>query len=102
MYRYLIKTKAFFVRFRDPIQSRLNNQSFWRLTLLGINKLASNVNISNVKTNPFVEIYCSSFVIKSNLLGLYNANQHQNAALAIGRIFWVNDYDIKRRISIFR
>jgi UDP-N-acetylmuramoyl-tripeptide--D-alanyl-D-alanine ligase len=99
MYRYLIKNKSVvFVNLEDPIQ--IEQSKLLTSYTFGINKVDANVNISNVKANPFVEIYCSSFVIKSNLLGLYNAN-NINAALAIGKYFGVNDYDIKDALESY-
>jgi len=99
MYRYLIKNKSVvFVNLEDPIQ--IEQSKLLTSYTFGINKVNANVNITNVKANPFVEIHCSSFVVKSNLLGLYNAN-NINAALAIGKYFGVNDYDIKDALESY-
>ena len=99
MYRYLIKNKSVvFVNLEDPIQ--IEQSQLLTSYTFGINKVAADVNITTVKAHPFVEIYCSTFVIKSNLLGLYNAN-NINAALAIGKYFGVTDYDIKDALESY-
>ena len=99
MYRYLIKNKSVvFVNLEDPIQ--IEQSQLLTSYTFGINKVAADVNITTVKAHPFVEIYCSTFVIKSHLLGLYNAN-NINAALAIGKYFGVTDYDIKDALESY-
>ena len=99
MYRYLIKNKSVvFVNLEDPIQ--IEQSQLLTSFTFGINKVAADVNITTVKAHPFVEIYCSTFVIKSHLLGLYNAN-NINAALAIGKYFGVTDYDIKDALESY-
>jgi UDP-N-acetylmuramoyl-tripeptide--D-alanyl-D-alanine ligase len=99
MYQYLVKNNSVvFVNLDDPIQieksQRLTSYTF------GINKVDADVNITNIKANPFVEIYCASFVIKTHLLGLYNAN-NINAALAIGKFFGVPDIAIKEALESY-
>ena len=99
MYRYLIKNKSVvFVNLEDPIQ--IEQSQLLTSYTFGINRVAADVNITTVKAHPFVEIYCSTFVIKSHLLGLYNAN-NINAALAIGKYFGVTDYDIKDALESY-
>jgi UDP-N-acetylmuramoyl-tripeptide--D-alanyl-D-alanine ligase len=97
MYHYLSsKDKTVFINLEDAIQveksKSLNTYTF------GINKVEAAVNITDVKANPFVEISYSDLVIKSHLIGLYNAN-NINAALAIGKYFGVLDSDIKEALE---
>ena len=97
MYHYLSgKDKTVFINLEDAIQveksKSLNTYTF------GINKVEAAVNITDVKANPFVEISYSDLVIKSHLIGLYNAN-NINAALAIGKYFGVSDSDIKEALE---
>ena len=97
MYHYLSsKDKTVFINLEDAIQveksKSLNTYTF------GINKEEAVVNITDVKANPFVEISYSDLVIKSHLIGLYNAN-NINAALAIGKYFGVPDSDIKEALE---
>jgi UDP-N-acetylmuramoyl-tripeptide--D-alanyl-D-alanine ligase len=97
MYHYLSsKDKTVFINLEDAIQveksKSLNTYTF------GINKEEAAVNITDVKANPFVEISYSDLVIKSHLIGLYNAN-NINAALAIGKYFGVPDSDIKEALE---
>ncbi|OAB27708.1 UDP-N-acetylmuramoyl-tripeptide--D-alanyl-D-alanine ligase [Flavobacterium fryxellicola] len=97
MYHYLSsRDKTVFINLEDAIQveksKSLNTYTF------GINKVEAAVNITNVKASPFVEISYSDLVIKSHLIGLYNAN-NINAALAIGNYFGVPDSDIKEALE---
>lgn len=97
MFHYLSsRDKTVFINLEDAIQveksKSLNTYTF------GINKVEAAVNITNVKANPFVEISYSDLVIKSHLIGLYNAN-NINAALAIGNYFGVPDSDIKEALE---
>jgi len=97
MFHYLSsRDKTVFINLEDAIQveksKSLNTYTF------GINKVEAAVNITNVKANPFVEISYSDLIIKSHLIGLYNAN-NINAALAIGNYFGVPDSDIKEALE---
>jgi UDP-N-acetylmuramoyl-tripeptide--D-alanyl-D-alanine ligase len=99
MYDYLFENnKIAFINFEDPIQvnkaKTLNYYSF------GINKEIADVNISNIKANPFVAISYSAIVIKTHLIGLYNAN-NVNAALTIGKYFEVEDFAIKEALESY-
>jgi UDP-N-acetylmuramoyl-tripeptide--D-alanyl-D-alanine ligase len=99
MYNYLSeKKKIAFINLEDLIQVNkckvLNYYSF------GINKENADVNISSIKANPFVEIGYSDIVIKTHLIGLYNAN-NVNAALTIGKYFKVEDLAIKEALESY-
>jgi UDP-N-acetylmuramoyl-tripeptide--D-alanyl-D-alanine ligase len=99
MYQYLSQNdKMVFVNLEDPIQvERTKNL---RTYSFGINKSDSNVDITTIKANPFVEITFSNNHIVSHLIGLYNAN-NINAAITVGKYFDVADLDIKAAIEGF-
>ena len=97
MYNYLSENnKMAFINLEDSIQveksKKMNSYSF------GVNKEEADVNINSVTANPFVEISFSNFLIKTHLIGLYNAN-NINAALTIGKYFGVDDLDIKEALE---
>lgn len=99
MYDYLSESnKIAFINLEDPIQvdkaKALNYYSF------GINKENADVNISTIKANPFVEIGYAAVVIKTHLIGLYNAN-NVNVALAIGKYFEVEDLAVKEALESY-
>ena len=99
MYHYLSRNeKLVFINLEDAIQveksARLKSYTF------GLNKVNADLNITNIKANPFVEITYSTMVIKSNLIGLYNAN-NINAAICIGTYFGVADSDIKEALQSY-
>ena len=99
MYHYLSgNEKLVFINLEDAIQveksARLKSYTF------GLNKVNADLNITNIKANPFVEITYSTMVIKSNLIGLYNAN-NINAAICIGTYFGVADRDIKEALQSY-
>ena len=99
MYHYLLNNeKLAFINLEDSIQVEKSNvlQSF----SFGINKEDADVNISEVKANPFVVISYSGFAISSHLIGLYNAN-NINAALTIGKYFGVTDSEIKEALESY-
>lgn len=99
MYQYLAKNnKAVFVNLEDPIQIEKSKsiQSF----TFGINKSEADLKINNIEANPFVGIRYQDFEVKSNLIGLYNAN-NINAAVAIGTYFKVDKSDIKSAIESY-
>lgn len=97
MYDYLLKNnKIVFVNLEDPIQVEKTQRH--KTFSFGINKENADVNIQDVKANPFVEITFGSTQITSSLIGLYNAN-NINAALAIGKYFDVGDSAIKEAIE---
>ncbi|WKL47244.1 UDP-N-acetylmuramoyl-tripeptide--D-alanyl-D-alanine ligase [Flavobacterium pectinovorum] len=97
MYQYLAKNeKTAFVNLEDPIQIEKSNaiDSF----TFGIKKEKADLEINSIEANPFVEIKYNDFTVKSNLIGLYNAN-NINAAVAIGTYFKVDTKDIKAAIE---
>ncbi len=97
MYEYLAKNnKTAFVNLEDRIQIEKSKsiQSF----TFGIDKDHADVKINWIEANPFVGITYSDFNVKSNLIGLYNAN-NINAAVAIGTYFKVDNNDIKAAIE---
>jgi UDP-N-acetylmuramoyl-tripeptide--D-alanyl-D-alanine ligase len=99
MYTFLFNNnKMAFVNLEDAIQveKTLNLKKY----TFGIKKVNSDVNITNVKANPFVEIAFSNIHIISNLIGLYNAN-NINAAISIGKYFNVSESDIKTAIESY-
>jgi len=97
MYKYLSENnKLAFVNLEDPIQveksKNLNSYSF------GLNKEKADVNITSIVANPFVEISFSNLLVKTHLIGLYNAN-NINAALTVGKYFEVDDLAIKEALE---
>jgi len=99
MYTYLESgSKIVFVNLDDPIQNQ-KTTSFNRITFSQLNKEAT-VYIESVKANPFVEVEVENTEIKSNLIGLYNAN-NINTAITIGLHFGVVLSDIKNAIELY-
>ena len=93
MYNFIsANDKVAFINLGDQIQveksKNLNVFSF------GVNDSNANVNISSIIANPFVEIRYSDVLIRTHMIGLYNAN-NINAALSIGKYFGVDDKEIK-------
>ena len=99
MYQYLSQNeKLVFINLEDPIQ--VEKSTSLKKHTFGVNKLKADLNITTVKANPFVEITYSETVIKSHLIGLYNAN-NINAAICIGRYFGVANNDIKEALESY-
>lgn len=99
MYHYLSgNEKLAFINLEDPIQ--VEKSASLKSYTFGLNKLNADINITNIKANPFVEITYSETVIKSHLIGLYNAN-NINAAICIGVYFGVADGDIKEALQSY-
>lgn len=99
MYNYLIKNnKLAFINLEDQIQ--VEKSKSLKSFSFGINKEIADVNITSIKANPFVEVTYLSFVIKTHLIGLYNAN-NINAALLIGKYFGVEDAAIKEALEAY-
>ena len=99
MYNYLEENKkTVFVNLDDPIQVKKTN-NLEKITF-GINKPLSNLNITAINANPFVEIQYDNLHIKSNLIGIYNAN-NINIAILMGKYFGVLDTDIKKAIESY-
>ena len=99
MYQFLLDNNKFvFVNLDDAIQTEKTENNL-RITVSQIDKNAS-VFINSSTANPFVEIMYNGIKIKSNLIGLYNAN-NINAAIAIGKYFKVSDEEIKEAIESY-
>lgn len=99
MYQYLLKSdKLAFINLEDPIQ--VKKSKILKSFTFGINQENADVNITEVKANPFVKISSSGFTISSHLIGLYNAN-NINAALTIGKYFGVADSAIKEALESY-
>ena len=99
MYQFLLDNNKFvFVNLDDAIQTEKTENNL-RITFSQIDKNAS-VFINSSTANPFVEIMYNGIKIKSNLIGLYNAN-NINAAITIGKYFKVSDEEIKEAIESY-
>ncbi|MES2575796.1 MAG: UDP-N-acetylmuramoyl-tripeptide--D-alanyl-D-alanine ligase [Bacteroidota bacterium] len=99
MYNYLSKNnKLAFINLEDPIQ--VEKSKVLKSYSFGLNKNAANVRIDSITANPFVEIYFDNHLIKTHLIGLYNAN-NINAALTIGKYFEVEDIAIKEALESY-
>lgn len=97
MYDYLQRNKKMvFVNLEDPIQIE-KTASMERITF-GFQKPEAAVNIIAINANPFVEINVEDTLIRSHLIGLYNAN-NINAAITIGKHFGVSNAAIKVAIE---
>ncbi|WP_428230216.1 UDP-N-acetylmuramoyl-tripeptide--D-alanyl-D-alanine ligase [Flavobacterium sp.] len=97
MYKYLAKNdKLTFVNLEDPIQ--VEKSAGIKSFTFGLNNKAVDLNINDIKANPFVVITYDDFSIESHLIGLYNAN-NINAAVAMGYYFEVDANDIKDAIE---
>ena len=99
MYKFLSENNKFvFVNLDDAIQNEKTEKNL-RITFSQKDKNAS-VFINGITANPFVEIDYNGIKVKSNLIGLYNAN-NINAAITIGRYFKVSDDEIKEAIESY-
>ncbi|CAD0002829.1 UDP-N-acetylmuramoyl-tripeptide--D-alanyl-D-alanine ligase [Flavobacterium salmonis] len=97
MYKYLFENdKLAFVNLDDPIQVEKSKKI--KLFTFGLQNNLADISVQEIQANPFVEINYDDFFVKSNLIGLYNAN-NINAAVAIGNHFKVDDRDIKTAIE---
>lgn len=97
MYQYLEKSNGIaFINLQDSIQvektKNIKTYSFGNTTT------QSDVVIENINANPFVEIFHRNTVIKSQLIGLYNAN-NLVAALAMGIYFDISEVLIKEALE---
>ena len=99
MYQYLQREqKTVFVNLDDPIQvEKTKNLEKFRF---GVNNTVSELNITAITANPLVEVSFDNITIKSNLIGLYNAN-NINAAVLIGQSFKITNNDIKDAIESY-
>ena len=99
MYKFLSENDKFvFVNLDDAIQNQ-KTESSKRITFSQTDKNAT-VFINGVTANPFVEIEFNGIKVKSNLIGLYNAN-NINVAITIGKYFKVSDVEIKEAIESY-
>lgn len=99
MYQFLSENdKYVFVNLDDVIQNEKTEKNL-RITFSQKDKNAS-VFINGITANPFVEIDYNGIKVKSNLIGLYNAN-NINAAITIGKYFKVSDEEIKEAIESY-
>ncbi|MFM7018711.1 UDP-N-acetylmuramoyl-tripeptide--D-alanyl-D-alanine ligase [Flavobacterium sp.] len=99
MYNYLkANNKKVFVNLDDAIQ--IDKTSAMDCITFGQNSDAASINIEHVIANPFVELQFHGLTVKSNLIGLYNAN-NISAAIAIGSYFSVEDVAIKEAIESY-
>ena len=99
MYQFLSENNKFvFVNLDDVIQREKTDKNL-RITFSQTDKNAS-VLINEIKANPFVEITYDGIKVKSNLIGLYNAN-NINAAITIGKYFEVSNEEIKEAIESY-
>lgn len=99
MYQFLSENNKFvFVNLDDAIQREKTEKNL-RITFSQTDKNAS-VLINEIKADPFVEITYDGIKVKSNLIGLYNAN-NINAAITIGKYFKVSNEEIKEAIESY-
>jgi UDP-N-acetylmuramoyl-tripeptide--D-alanyl-D-alanine ligase len=97
MYEYLSQSdKTVFVNLDDAIQ--VEKTTGMKTVTFGFQNSKAFVNIQSVKANPFVVVEFSHTVVKSHLIGLYNAN-NINAAILMGIYFGVGDEAIKEAIE---
>lgn len=97
MYTYLSRNhKTVFVNLDDAIQ--VEKTSGMKVYTFGVANTSSNVNIIDVKANPFVEVSFLDTKVHTNLIGLYNSN-NISAAVTIGKYFDVCDEDIKQALE---
>jgi UDP-N-acetylmuramoyl-tripeptide--D-alanyl-D-alanine ligase len=99
MFDYIrLNDKKVFVNIDDKIQE-VKTRDLNRITFsTEIDK--ANVFIKSITANPLVNIHFNNLVIKSHLIGLYNAN-NINASISIGHYFGVSDEDIKSSIESY-
>jgi UDP-N-acetylmuramoyl-tripeptide--D-alanyl-D-alanine ligase len=99
MYNYLEHNhKKVFINFDDTIQEE-KTKSIERITFSKLNKNCS-IYINNIVANPFVETSFNNTIIKSHLIGLYNAT-NISAAITIGNYFGVTNEAIKEAIESY-
>ena len=99
LYQYLkLADKSAFVNIDDKLQEESTN-TLKRITFSQQDS-STDVFIKSVKANPFVTIEFNETIVKSNLIGLYNAN-NINAAITIGKHFGVSDIQIKEAIESY-
>jgi len=99
MYNFIsANDKLAFINLDDKIQ--VEKSKHLKVYSFGINKENANVNISSIAANPYVEIHFSNLLIKTHLIGIYNAN-NINAAITIGKYFGVDEKEIKYALESY-
>ena len=99
LYAYLSRHhKSAIVNLEDAIQ--VERSKGIKIISFGVQKTKADLNISEIKANPLVQVKYNNNVIFSQLIGLYNAN-NINAAIAIGKYFDVSDVEIKEAIESY-
>lgn len=99
LYQYLkLADKSVFVNVDDKLQEE-STKTLKRI-IFSQQDSSTDVFIKSVKANPFVTIEFNDTIVKSNLIGLYNAN-NINAAITIGKYFGVSDIQIKEAIESY-
>lgn len=99
MYDYIrLNDKKVFVNIDDKIQEE-KTRDINRITF-STEMDNANVFIKSITANPLVNIHFNNSVIKSHLIGLYNAN-NINASITIGHYFGISDEDIKSSIESY-
>lgn len=99
MYQNLRATdKLAFVNIDDPIQ--VLKAEHIKIFSFSLKNLAADINIIDVKANPFVMVQYGLTIIFSHLIGLYNAN-NLCAAITIGKYFNVEDSKIKNALESY-
>ena len=97
MYDFLKNNnKITFVNLDDTIQKE-KTENIKRYTF-STNDANSDLKISKIEANPMVTIFFNNQIIKSHLIGIYNAN-NINAAITIGNYFKVSEDLIKEAIE---
>jgi UDP-N-acetylmuramoyl-tripeptide--D-alanyl-D-alanine ligase len=92
MFDFLFESgKMAFINLDDPIQAD-KSKLHPRFTF-GCNSSDADIKISSIEANPFVNIVFDGGVVRSQLIGHYNAT-NICAAIAVGRYFKVPDDEI--------
>jgi UDP-N-acetylmuramoyl-tripeptide--D-alanyl-D-alanine ligase len=88
--------KIAFINLDDAMQIEKSRE----IELVGFGQQNKNafLEIESVEANPFVIVKFNKTTIKSNLIGLYNAN-NINVAITIGKYFGISSNDIKSAIE---
>lgn len=96
LYIYLEKNhKTAFVNLDDPIQKEKTN-NIEKYTFSTSNE--GEIKITSITADPFVKIGFSDKIIKSHIIGIYNAN-NISAAITIGKYFNIEENDIKEALE---
>ena len=99
MYNYIQENnKQVFINLDDSIQ--VEKTTKMKSITFGLDIPEANTCIKSIEANPYVVIAFNQTQIKSNLIGLYNAN-NINAAICIANFFKIPDYDIKKAIESY-